>query len=52
MTNSLGPVASALVLGAPVAAAVAISFWPTREQLRRRRIRRSYRRARRAARKA
>ena len=49
MTNSLGPVASALVLGVPVAASVAIAYWPTREQFARRRRRRAYRQARRAA---
>ncbi|MFD7410647.1 hypothetical protein [Kitasatospora purpeofusca] len=46
MSNSLGPVASTVILSAPVAAAVAIAYWPSREQLARRRRRRAYRRAR------
>ncbi|MFG3050362.1 hypothetical protein ACGFZP_05310 [Kitasatospora sp. NPDC048239] len=49
MSNSLGPIASGAILSAPVAAAVAIAYWPSREQLARRRRRRAYRRARAAA---
>ncbi|MFF1792631.1 hypothetical protein ACFVXQ_00060 [Kitasatospora sp. NPDC058263] len=44
--SALGPVASAAILSAPVAVAVAIAYWPSREQLARRRRRRAYRRAR------
>ncbi|MFI2610652.1 hypothetical protein [Kitasatospora sp. NPDC018619] len=44
--NALGPVASAAILAAPVAVAAAIAYWPSREQLDRRRRRRAYRRAR------
>ncbi|MFD8319689.1 hypothetical protein [Kitasatospora purpeofusca] len=47
--STLGPVASTAILSAPVAVAVAIAYWPSREQLARRRRRRAYRRARAAA---
>ncbi|MFI9304819.1 hypothetical protein ACIG0C_36405 [Kitasatospora aureofaciens] len=44
--TALGPVASAAILSAPVVAAAAIAYWPSREHLARRRRRRAYRRAR------
>lgn len=44
--SGLGPVASAAILSAPVVAAAAIAYWPSREQLARRRRRRAYQRAR------
>lgn len=51
MSNVLGPVASVLALGLPVAGAVAISFWPDDEQRRQRRRRKARRARRRAARR-
>ncbi|MFD5916213.1 hypothetical protein ACFVYP_06865 [Kitasatospora sp. NPDC058201] len=44
--STLGPIASAAILSAPVVVAVAIAYWPSRDQLDRRRRRRAYRRAR------
>ncbi|MFD0404984.1 hypothetical protein [Kitasatospora sp. NPDC127116] len=39
-------VASAVLLGGPVAAAITVACWPSREELARRRRRRAYQRAR------
>lgn len=45
MTNALSPLATAAILAAPIVLAVAVAFWPSREQLARRRWRRARRRA-------